>query len=500
MTGRCELRLTLAGLEVSAKLITPEGTTPFGPISVRYAEADLTRDTIETLQKWLSRWGVLSRKLPPGTLVNETFQILGRHLYELVFDGDIERALHQGLDAARRLRQRLRIRLYVTEGQFDLDRLPWEFLYYDGGAGGRRFFFARETDLHLYRSLTLDAAMPEIQLHAIRAPLRVLFVVAIEDAANTKAGGYWANIGSLRAALESLQRADLDDDEPPRLELDFAVGWDAKTLSEKLQTDPHVVHFIGHARYEDGDTEVELPGPDGRPVWVSSDEFAHRLTWGKSTSERPRLVFLHLRQRQKGDFTDSFERLAPKLVKLEIPSVIAMQYPLEDLPADTFVQEFYGALGRGIEIHVAVEQARERMITDHQSLLLLGTPVLYMQSDESRLLDLEPDLDVEPAVARVAATRAPMGAARPRAAGDAARRDEIARLLEGVVDDRARDPQDVEALVEWIRATTWTGSKEDLLNHVRLAKDRDPRRQELANVYLGLARQIERSYREGGRP
>jgi hypothetical protein len=160
---------------------------------------------------------------------------------------------------------------------------------------------------------------------------------------------------------------------------------DSPTIGEFLdrlgdETKPvHVVHFIGHGKYEDKRYKLALLSEASNPEWVEAQTFAQYF---KDMNATPKLVFLHLCEAEE-DIAANFARLAPPLLQRDIPHVVAMQHPMPNLAGVSFTKYFYDALGQGQPIDHAVQIGRWRIAIKNPELAdtrVWGTPVLYMRS------------------------------------------------------------------------------------------------------------------------
>jgi hypothetical protein len=220
-------------------------------------------------------------------------------------------------------------------------------------------------------------------------------------------------------------------------------GWDLGKLQAALKQHPHVVHFVGHARYSQDRTEIELPAADGTYGWRSADSFVSLLQRDRE-KELPKLVFLHLRDRGDSDFNATFERLAPALIRAKVPLVLAMQYPMPERATKAFLNTLYGDLASGEEFDYAVQNARACMYFGEGDISpFLGTSVLYMQSETSQLVrpPSPEEVTYEPANVRVSTQPGSTKAALK------------ATLIELAF--MAETSTDVDALVTWIEGIEW---------------------------------------------
>jgi hypothetical protein len=187
--------------------------------------------------------------------VRNTFTVLGRHLYDTVFGGDVGQGLKIGRQAARSGSATLRVLLSFQANDDDLAQLPWELLY----AGDE--FLANEHRLMLSRSLSLGGR--RVTMTPPDPPLVVRFLVIVPD-----------------EEAYRLQRKELLSALPQSTEYSTSIissvldHWNAEEAETLLTTEPYpqVVHIIGvcrQTREQNQDVmQIYLNDGDG-PRWRS---------------------------------------------------------------------------------------------------------------------------------------------------------------------------------------------------------------------------------------
>ncbi len=124
---------------------------------------------------------------------------------------------------------------------------------------------------------------------------------------------------------------------------------------------PHVIHFIGHGKFEDEQGWLALEDEKDHEVadWITDDTFASNLTQGEFP--RPRLVFLDACEGAYSSSYEAFRGTALKLVRSYIPAVVAMQYKVENEVANLFADAFYRSLSQGNPVDEAVQAGRLKL-------------------------------------------------------------------------------------------------------------------------------------------
>jgi hypothetical protein len=435
--------------------------------------SQLQQDTIQILQDWLSRWGVLSRVAAQydRLCVPRTFEVLGQYLYKAIFPGPIADGFDDAKLAANQQGAPLRVVLRFEQNgdrNNDLASYAWEFLYHPADPSGGRagFFIGAETNLTLSRLLAFDDDRPELPKGD--PPLRVLFIVSTPESLEPRIAR------SLQIQASRDQRAEYADDrdklikflvelqrDPSRLAVQTIASWDDEKISSTLnETAFNIIHVVGVCRSgsESGDVDVALPGENDNPTWQSAQVLVDMLTQAAQGGNLG-LVVLHLCEVRPSDYTATFERLAPTLVQSGIPAVLAMQYPVPAKKATAFTENFYALLSEGNEIGQAVQEARRLLLAEARGDRGFGTPALYLQSVDGQLL------------------RAATGSGQSTVV-DAQRTGSeklVSKLRQAVVRS-AVDPDTAQELSVWIDGIDWTADSTALTRKI-LAKMRDDKDQ-----------------------
>ena len=211
---------------------------------------------------------------------------------------------------------------------------------------------------------------------ASQEPLKILIVVSSPPPLQIDAAPIIDVIGKLRDYFKNYE-INIDVLEQPTV----------LNLYEKLKvTNPHIVHFIGHGRYDQtkGSGDIALLDPSGNIFWQEDKDFADIFVQSKPVTS---LIFLHLCQEAMMDLKANFAGLAPRLIQAQIKAVVAMHYPIYNNAAVIFCRYFYRELLNRAKVDDAVQTARSRVKaftpTETPQVRDFGTPALYMYSSES---------------------------------------------------------------------------------------------------------------------
>lgn len=158
-----------------------------------------------------------------------------------------------------------------------------------------------------------------------------------------------------------------------------------RLLLDKLQDkDFHIVHYMGHGGFDPATGGVLMLADDaGQPLQVGAVDFA---TWLQK--EPLELVFLNACNTGTTG-TDTtlhpYAGMATALVRVGVPAVLAMQFPIPDAKAIEFARTFYHRLAKGLPVDAAVAEGRMMLFDDKATAAGAtewATPVLYMQAQD----------------------------------------------------------------------------------------------------------------------
>ncbi|MGD2124894.1 MAG: CHAT domain-containing protein [Desulfobacteraceae bacterium] len=136
---------------------------------------------------------------------------------------------------------------------------------------------------------------------------------------------------------------------------------------------PHVLHFIGHGKFEDEKGHLALVKDGGSEDWCSGDDISQLFT-----PPAPSLVVLQACESAQHGTEPGLMSLADHLVKREIPAVVAMQWPITNQYASVFATGFYEALREGRAVDEAVQAGRWKISNEVRwNKHYFGIPVLF---------------------------------------------------------------------------------------------------------------------------
>ncbi len=337
-----------------------------GEADIRF-EMPFSKRKLDSLMSRLTPSRDIRSRVEPGV---EAAKIVGGGLYKSVFAGAIGNSLSRCIGAAAQIGDRVRIRLHLTEAA-ELANLPWEFLYDE--QSHRFLVLSYKTSIARY----LELAEPTSTL-AIKPPLRVLVMTSTPLGSHSlSVEQEWEN---LQTALGAMPRGLV---ELERLKTSTLSGLQAR-LSQG--GDCHVLHFIGHGRYDKSAGKsvllLEDENGDGSPV------DGERLGVLLHNHNAMRLVLLNSCEGASAAPHDVFSGVAQSLIRQGIPAVVAMQFRISDSAAVTLTSGFYESVARGAPVDAALLGARLAIFASAGGVEW-GTPVLYSRAPDGRIFDAD---------------------------------------------------------------------------------------------------------------
>ncbi len=355
------------------------GPTPGGEMPASAAETPTYRaDDFTRLLGKLER-----RKATKDELIE-----LGEKLAALLLPGRVGRLYEDSLKALPK-GQGLRLRLRVEP--LALAALPWEYTFVPRTAGEKvaSDFLALRREVSVTRYEALGPS-PE----PVRDKQHVRIVVALANPLGTPSLNVEADKRAILAAVNDLRAR-----EPGVAAAVEAVVVEEATRERLLAALPgaDIFHFAGHGVFEG--TEMTADGPlrkrgkiiletdDNAEDRYASDQLAVNLA-----NAGVRLAVLGACSSAARDEGGAWTGVAPALVRENLPAVLAMHYPVQDLNAARFMAHLYTRLLGGYTIDEAVFEGRQALFS--QAGLEnrdWGLPVLYLRARDGLLFPLAPE-------------------------------------------------------------------------------------------------------------
>jgi hypothetical protein len=297
----------------------------------------------------------------------------GRYLFEaLLRDGTVRKGWHVARGEAELRGVPLRLRLHIGDGAAELQSLPWELLHDDEVM----FSACETTPFSRYLSVEKPWGRPVAD-----RPIRVLGVIANPHDVSSR-----YHLPPLDEDLERYVLASaFAQIDPRRIRLTFLKPpITLERLSRTMLEGYHWLHFVGHGRYNARQDRVDLLMEDAtRGTRAIADHLFCRMLAHQGV--QPQLVFLSVCQSAGSSHAGVLTGLAPRLVQIGVPAVVAMRDRVQMRSAEKITQVFYERLaGHGI-VDQALNRARDALLT--AELPGVASPILYMRLPSGRLWD-----------------------------------------------------------------------------------------------------------------
>jgi CHAT domain len=286
----------------------------------------------------------------------------------LLGTGEVAGRYRASAALAAKQQQALRVVLHLETAA--LASLTWEAMY------------DPETGAYVCRRDQLVRHIPVPSVAApltVRPPLRILSVVS------TPRGLSALNVAKEQEQLTNSLARPLADG---LVEVRWAQEATWAGLHDLLLGGKwHVVHFIGHGRFdaELNEGALALVSEDGGAEWADAVGLVDLL---RQARPMPRLVVLNSCSGAVSGPRDFFSGTAAALVRGGVSAVVAMQHPISDPAATAFARGFYAAIARGRGVDDATSSGRVAIIGTSARTLEWITPVVYLRGRDSRLFSL----------------------------------------------------------------------------------------------------------------
>jgi ATP-dependent Clp protease ATP-binding subunit ClpC len=338
-------------IELNADGVLVTGETPDGPFELPEAPFLLTK-VQESVEK-------LAAKIQGKTANADDIQQLGEQLYYALFGMRTELGAHfrQCLASVTRKKGMLRVTLDLDEADMpEVAALPWEALRAPQEPGRPAIDFATDPRLTLSRKRKMWTAVDARTLHR---PLRIQLVVAnpvdSQLAKEMRLGPVEYETVWNALKLLSQEQSNLIAPLPDPL-----LQANASAIEGALKEQPDILHFIGHGRvrkYAKREVgQLALIGVNGLIQWTNDTVIADLFK-----RYQPALVLLQSCEGGKIGKSHAFVGVASQLVHQNVPTVLAMQYPVRNVIAASIARTFYEFLALGESVDKAVQEVRRNL-------------------------------------------------------------------------------------------------------------------------------------------
>jgi len=323
-------------------------------------------------QKWnvdpeaLSRFAASIQKSAAQSRAVEPSVIAeARSLRESLLDGEVNTLFAKLEEAAH---GPLLVRFFVHDA--DLRALPWEALCKSEEAMG---FWGTSPDILPVRGVMSSAPW---QPREVRGAVRVLAIAPTGSAglANLK-----------QAVTERMTSGEIEWLTPVE-----GAAAKATALFDRLRREPipHVIHFLGHGRINEGIPELRLADEDEEEKWLEVELLAQQLA--ANFQGMLRLVIL---EACEGAHPGALASAAEILARSGADGVVAHLWPVKAEVARTCSTEFYRAIAgshqNAGDIAVALNEARRAILAAYDGSAEALSSVLYLRGPNGRIFHFQ---------------------------------------------------------------------------------------------------------------
>jgi hypothetical protein len=298
---------------------------------------------------------------------------LGEALFEILFDDVLRQDfVNFYFQVVQQEKQLLRVELDIDEqGMPEVAALPWEFMCLPQKANLGEIRLGTDPNIVFSRRRSQwNPALP-IQLKE-GEKLKIALVISAPDSLPK------VMHESVQEALEKLA----SDQTIPIELLPLVSSANAEEINTVLEKEPHIFHFIGHGRLQNESNQevgqIAFTDPDfeDEAMWVDADYFS-----GLFAQHRPGVVMLQACEGGMLSASQAFAGVASRVVQMNIPVVVAMQYEVSNISASRFARKFYERLAKGDPVDIAAQNGRRAIALGPTQFRKrdFATPVIFMR-------------------------------------------------------------------------------------------------------------------------
>lgn len=226
-------------------------------------------------------------------------------------------------------------------------------------------------------------------IEPVSLPLRILILISDPVDLNFKKRlNYEKEELAIREALFTLEEKGI-------LEIETLSNGSMEALVSELDTRPyHIIHYIGHSNYLQGQATLHLEHPvTFYGTDITAQSFVQSILntkYGKAL----KLMFLgSCRSAKSKEEAGESLGLAQQVIEAGIPASIGMIMKIQDDAAITFSSAFYANLAQGDYLSEAVKKAKitlgKKLSQNQQNPQQRNIPKLYIGKRIEKLFDLD---------------------------------------------------------------------------------------------------------------
>jgi hypothetical protein len=312
-------------------------------------------------------------------------RVLGEALFEILFDDVLRQDfVNFYYQVVQQEKQLLRVELDIDErGMPEVAALPWEFMCLPQKANLGEIRLGTDPNIVFSRRRSEYHPASPIQLKEGEKLRIALVISAPESLPGVK----------YQPVQEALEKLANDQTIPIEL-LPIVSSANAETIDAVLEAEPHIFHFIGHGRLQNESNQevgqIAFTDPDfeDEAMWVDADYFS-----GLFAQHRPGIVMLQACEGGMLSASQAFAGVASRVVQMNIPVVVAMQYEVSNISASRFARKFYERLAKGDPVDIAAQNGRRSIALGPTQFRKrdFATPVIFMRVRDGYLFQQPSD-------------------------------------------------------------------------------------------------------------
>jgi HEAT repeat protein len=284
-----------------------------------------------------------TRKLENRNLKKNLIIELGQKLADLLLPPRTRSMFEQSWSSVKERQEGLRLQLRLDA---ELSKYPWEYLYLQRGNGepDDTGFLALHPSISIVRYEEVDQRVDRPKAD-LSDPLRLFVGLSSPDDERLLDLGQEQE--NITTALSTIDKIHVEF-KPATLE----------TLRQSIRAGLDIFHFVGHGGFYPSKEQgcLVLVDAENGSQLVTAEEVATLLQgWGVQ------LVFLGACETGRRDGENIWNSVVTALMRVGIPSAIAMQYTIFDRGAIAFSDAFYQAVVKGCSLDEAVLAGRQAL-------------------------------------------------------------------------------------------------------------------------------------------
>ena len=304
---------------------------------------------------------------------------LGEALFEILFDDVLRQDfVNFYYQVVQQEKQLLRVELDIDEALMpEVAALPWEFMCLPQKANLGEIRLGTDPNIVFSRRRSQWHPAQPIQLETGENLKVALVISAPQELPKVM----------YQQVQEALEKLAKDQTIPVEL-LPVVTSANAESIDAVLESQPHIFHFIGHGRLQNeasqevGQIAFTDPEFEDEAMWVDADYFS-----GLFAQHRPGVVLLQACEGGMLSASQAFSGVASRVVQMNIPVVVAMQYEVSNISASRFARKFYERLAKGDPVDIAAQNGRRSIALGPTQFRKrdFATPVIFMRVQDGYL-------------------------------------------------------------------------------------------------------------------